>query len=213
MTEVKNENLNELAIALAAGLRAVVSAQKPEFVSQLLWLLAKGQPVSPDGIAEAFCISRKQANILLRESPGVALDDEGNVIGCFGLSLTPTPHHFNLGDHELFTWCALDALFLPIVLNQSARVESSCPVTGAMVRIAVSPDAIEKAEPDGAAMAIIVPEAAEVCCDVRRAFCDSVHFFSSSEAASQWVAEHKDGTILSVENAYVLARLLLGSLF
>lgn len=206
-------NLNEIAKALAASLRGIVFAHKPEFISQLLWLLAEGRPVSPEQIAEVACVSREEASAILRESPGVELDDKGDAVGCLGLSLTPTPHHFRLGDHELFTWCALDALFLPIVLNQPARVSSSCPVTGAMVRITVSPDAIEGFEPAGAVMGIMVPESAEVCCDLRRAFCDKVHFFSSSGAASEWAAEHNGATILSVDDAYRLARLLLESLF
>jgi len=209
---VKENDLNELAVALADGLRAV-SAQRPELAGQLLWALAEGRPVSPEQIAEALCISREEALSSLRESPGVKLDDEDNVIGCFGLSLTPTPHHFRLGDHELFTWCALDALFLPIVLNRSARVESSCAVTGNRVLVEVSPDAIQRVEPAGAVMAIIVPEASEVCRDVRGAFCDKVHFFSSSETASVWVTEHKGATILSVNEAYRLGHLLLESLF
>ena len=213
ITDVKKEGLNELAVALADGLRGIASAHKPEFVSQLLWLLAEARPVSPEQIAEALCIPREEVKAIFRESPAVELDGEGNVVGCFGLSLTPTPHHFRLGQREMFTWCALDALFLPIVLNQSARVESSCVVTGARVQVAVSPDGIEEVEPAGAVMAIIVPEAAEVCCNVRRAFCDNVHFFSSSEVASQWITEHKCGTILSVDDAYLLGRLLLQSLF
>ncbi len=206
-------NLNEIAKALAASLHGIVFAQKPDFISQLLWLLAEGCPVSPEQIAEAACVSREEAKAILRESPGMELDDRGDVVGCLGLSLTPTPHHFRLGDHELFTWCALDALFLPIVLNQPARVESSCLVTGARVEITVSPDAIKRVDPAGAVMGLIVPEPAEVCCDLRRAFCDKVHFFSSSGAASEWAAEHKGATILSVDDAYRLARLLLETLF
>ena len=209
---MKEKDLDELAIALADGLRAV-PAQRPELAGHLLWILAAGHPVSPGQIAKALSISREEAMTILRESPGVELDDEDNVVGCFGLSLTPTPHHFRLGDHELFTWCALDALFLPIVLNQSARVESSCAITGKRILITVSPDAIQRVEPADAVMAMIVPEAPEVCCDVRGAFCDKVHFFSSSETASAWVTEHKGATILSVNDAYRLGHLLLESLF
>jgi len=209
---VEEDALKELARALADGLRAV-SAHRPELAGQLLWLLAEGRPVSPDRVAEAIGVSREEAIDILRESPGVELDDENNVAGCFGLALTPTPHHFQMGDRELFTWCALDALFLPIVLNRPARVESSCAVTGKKVLIEVSPDAIQGVEPAGAVMAIIVPEASEVCCDLRGAFCDKVHFFSSSGAAREWAAKRKGVTILSVDDAYRLARLLLESLF
>jgi alkylmercury lyase len=209
---MSENELNELAVALADGLRAV-SAQRPELAGQLLWILAEGHPVSPEQIAGVLDVSREEAIHMLRESPGVELDDEDKVTGCFGLSLAPTPHHFRLGDHELFTWCALDALFLPIVLNRSARVESSCAVTGERILVAVSPDAIQRVEPASAVLAIVVPEASEVCCDVRNAFCHKVHFFSSSETASQWVAKHKGATILTVNEAYRLGQLLLKNLF
>jgi alkylmercury lyase len=212
MADVRDNALDEIAVELADRLRAL-SAHRPELASQLLWLLAEGRPVSPEQVAEALCVSRGEAIDILRASPGVELDDEDNVIGCFGLSLTPTPHHFRIGDHELFTWCALDALFLPIALNRSARVESSCPVTGDRIRVAVSPEALQRVEPAGAVMAIMVPEASEVCRDVRGAFCDKVHFFSSSETASVWVTGHKGATILTLADAYTLGHLLLKNLF
>ncbi|HEX9726065.1 MAG TPA: organomercurial lyase [Vicinamibacteria bacterium] len=47
----------------------------------------------------------------------------------------------------LFTRCALDSLFLPEILHNTAQVSSSCPLTGETIRPKVHPNEIETVEP------------------------------------------------------------------
>lgn len=210
---MKKEELNEMAGALADALRGSVCTEKPELSGRLLHLLAEGHPVSPEQIAASLDLTREDASAVLRRLPSVELDDEGNVIGILGLTINPTPHCFRVDGQGLFTWCALDSLFLPAALGKSARVESPCPVTGTKIQITVSPDGVEGLEPAGAVMAIIIPDASEACCNIRDAFCDQVHFFSSPEAASEWVREHEGAAILSVDDAHTLGLLLIENIF
>lgn len=205
---MKTENLEEIAEALAYGLTGGTGLQKPELPAHLLRLLAEGRPVSPERLAGALDVSSDDIAAALGRLPNLELDEEGNVTGAFGLTLNPTPHHFQVGGHELHTWCALDTLFLPTILRQTAGVESACAVTGSRIRFTVTPDGVENLEPAEAAVSIVVPNASEACCNVRGAFCNEVHFLSSPEAASEWLAENPGAITLSVGDAYRLGRLL-----
>ena len=80
--------------------------------------------------------------------PNVELDDHGRVVAFSGLSLTPTGHRFTVGGRQLYAWCAWDTLFLPALLDQPAHVESSCPVTGAPVRLAVDQSGVRHVDPE-----------------------------------------------------------------
>jgi hypothetical protein len=50
-------------------------------------------------------------------------------------------------DAQVYTWCAWDTLFLPELLEKSARVESGCDATEKPVRLSVSPKRVESADP------------------------------------------------------------------
>ncbi len=176
----------------------------PGVFRQLLLLLAKGEPVTPEQIAAALGTSRDEAARLLEELPSAELDEQGNLVG-MGLTLRPTPHRFEVGGRTLYTWCALDALLFPFLIGASVRIESPCPVSGDVVRIQVRPDAVEKVEPASAVVSIVTPETVD---DVRGAFCQYVHFFRSPEAANAWLADHPGAVIISVAEAHALGRML-----
>ena len=173
-------NLEEIAKALADSLREGLCSQKLWVFPKLLRLIAGGKPVSLEQIAKTLDLSRDEVTDTLRQMANVEFDNEGNVVGS-GLTLIPTPHHFQVGGHQLFTWCALDTLFFPVILNQTVRVESPCPVSKVKIQLTVTSEGVADLEPNSAVVSIVVPEAADACCDVRAAFCDQVHFFSSSE--------------------------------
>ena len=106
----------------------------------LLHQLANGEPVAisrlPDGAA-----------FVLARWPNVDYDEHGHVVAFGGLSLTPTAHRFTVGGRRLYAWCAWDSLFLPALLDRSANVESTCPVTGIDVRLTVDPDGVRRVDP------------------------------------------------------------------
>jgi alkylmercury lyase len=152
-------------------------------------------------------MSRDEVTAILHQLPDIEYDSEGNIVAS-GLSLTPTPHHFQVNGNALFTWCALDALAYPMLLQQSAYVESPCPVTGGMIWLTITPERIEGVEPASTVVSFVIPEVAKTCCDVRGSFCCFVHFFSSPEAATVWLLEHQDAFILPVDEAYRVARII-----
>ena len=99
---------------------------------QIMRLLANGRPVSPEQLGEVCSLQQEDTVEIVRQfqTMGLAeLDEKGKIVGMV-LSLRPTAHRFHINGRELFTWCAVDTLFLPALLQQEADVESNCPTTG-----------------------------------------------------------------------------------
>jgi alkylmercury lyase len=177
------------------------------FCTRLLRLLAEGRPVSRAHLAAALEVSREAVDTALQQLPNLEFDGQGNIIGS-GLSLLPTPHQFRVNGRTLHTWCALDSLLYPIVLGQRAYITSPCPVTGRTVRLTVTPDEVADLDPADTLVSLVAPEASAACADVRDAFCQHVHFFAGPEAGATWRTAHPETTLVSVEEAYAMARLL-----
>jgi alkylmercury lyase len=122
-----------------------------------------------------------------------------------GLTLRLTPHRLEMEGRTLFAWCALDALFLPVLLRRSASIESPCRGTGELVCVEATPDGIEAVEPSSAVVSIV---AARDLGNFRSVGCNNTHFFSSPDAASRWLEKHPEASILTVEDAFRLGRLI-----
>jgi alkylmercury lyase len=60
------------------------------------------------------------------EHQGLIVRNADGVVGIYGLSLEMTPHALRLGNHPLFTWCALDAVGIPAGLMADAVVAAAC---------------------------------------------------------------------------------------
>jgi alkylmercury lyase len=181
-------------------------------VVALLRTLAAGQPVTPEQVArladEAGMVADEATEFL---RPMTERDAADHIVGAFGLSLNEYPHRFLLDDTRLSTWCAEDALFLPLVLGRSAVVESPSPVSGRTIRVRVSSQQVEAVEPAGAVLSLVIVD--PVALDgngreaVQGAICEQIQFFASPAEVDQWAAGRNDIEILSVAEGYELARL------
>ncbi len=169
-------------------------------------LLAKGQPVDLSRLANAIGLQESAVEDVLRAWPGVYYDDDRCIIGYWGLALPEMDHRFEVEGKTLYTWCAWDSLFLPELIQQTARVESTCPVTEGKIRLLVSPNRIENRQPTEPVMSFLRPHAGKIRQDVIQHFCHYVHFFSSAEAGAEWVARHEGTFVLSLDQAGELAR-------
>jgi len=91
-------------IALAATSKALVESLccdddvRATLRTQLLRLLAKGQPVSRARLAAALGSSPAMVDATLREIPNIEFDNRGDIIAS-GLSLLPTPHQFQINTY------------------------------------------------------------------------------------------------------------------
>ncbi len=192
--------------ALGQLLAERICGSNEAFCFQLLRLLGQGQPVSVAQMGTALGMAEIAVIETFEHLPDIERDETGQVIG-WGLSLLPTPHQFRFNGHTLYTWCALDALTYPILLEQTAQVESICPITRTPIRLRVGPEGISALEPATAMVSLTIPDTHPDACN-RASFCDQGHFFASPEAAATWQADHPQARALTVEAVYQLGRII-----
>ena len=124
----------------------------------LLRLLVEGDPVTVEQLAAAAGRTLEEVRRGLDAVPDTEYDDQGRIVGQ-GLSLVPTPHRFTVAGEELYTWCALDTLIFPALLDRPARVESVSPASGEPIRVTVDPAAgVTRVAPATAMGSLVNPE-------------------------------------------------------
>ena len=169
--------------------------------------LAEGSPAPAADIAERAGAPVERVHELLAAWPGVYLDEHENVIGFWGLTiarLSPT-HRLEVDGRELFAWCAWDTLFLPGILDATARVDSACPMTAETISLLVSQARILETSHPEAVVSFLTPDE-HFDADVIQSFCHFVHFFTSPDAGEAWAADHSGTFLLSLDDAFELGR-------
>jgi alkylmercury lyase len=209
-------DLESLAGALSRAFQAAASGDDgrqltPDEQRTSMWLyrlLSEGRPVDRGELAQRAAVRLSAVHDTLDQWPGVYCDERRRVVGYRGLALADAyagPHRLSLGGSTLAAWCAWDALFLPPLLRSIAEVESRTP-SGETVRLRVSSERVESAEPSSVHVSLVVPSAAAAQRDFVTSFCHFVHFFGSREEGQHWI-EGRDGAFtLSVHQAYALGR-------
>jgi alkylmercury lyase len=187
----------QIANALVTSPR--LEATAPLYVT-LLRELAQAKPVSLQALARAAHMSVADVGAILRQSSDVEYDAEGRIVG-HGITLRPTPHSFEVDGRQLYTWCALDTLMFPALLQATARVRSRCPQTGDFVSLIVAPEELGEVEPVDAAVSLVVPQAS-----IRQSFCCHVHFFTSQRAAVSWSQQRPAVEVVSIQAAFLLGQ-------
>jgi alkylmercury lyase len=195
--------LELLARQLAERLRGDHDA----FCRELVRLLAYGHPVTREHLATVLQMTAEQVAEVLAGLADLEVDQSGHVVG-WGLTFIPTPHRFRVHGHTFYTWCALDALTYPALLRLTARVESSCPVSGTEVSLSVTPTGIHELTLADAVVSIVIPGQGSSCNGDRGSFCNQSRFFRSKRDALMWQGAHPDARILCVEDAYRLGKLV-----
>lgn len=182
--------------------------------SHMVGLLAEGRPVSVEELATYAKLPVQEVRELLQNDGAIEceFDNQGNLVGA-ALTLNPTPHHFRVGANNMYAWCALDTLFLPGLIGQTAEVKSICPVTGEAIHLTVTPEGVTEYSPPDTVLSITVPGIS--CCTndsstnnkvgPESEACSQMHFFASPEAAAEWQQDHPGVAVLSVEEAFRLA--------
>jgi alkylmercury lyase len=196
--------LAELTDILKAR-KTVFTGESALFSRQILRLLAEGQPVTPERLAEVAGqpVEFIRTTFAALQNCGCEFNEQGALIGD-ALTLTPTRHRFRVKNYDLYAWCALDTLFLPALINQTAEITSTCLQTDTLIHLTVSPDGIEAVSPPETALSIVFTSGCTS--GINGSFCGQIHYFVSREAAVQWVGGRTDFAVLSVIEAFELAR-------
>jgi alkylmercury lyase len=176
--------------------------------------LAKGRAVDAAQLGRALGISPAEGRALLQRdciNDLVYSDDQGRVLGFGGLAAAPMHHRFEVAGRTLSTWCAWDSLFIPEILGRTARITSPDPESGELVRLVVTPDRVESAEPPSAVVSFVLPDA-EVfgtsAANVMAKFCHFIFFFASRRSGESWIARHPGTFLYSLDEAFILAKRL-----
>ena len=167
-------------------------------------LLAKGEPVPADLVAEVADMSVDAVKSTLGSWYGVQRDSAGRVTGYWGLTIAPTRHRLRVDNRTLFTWCAWDTLFLPQLLDATAVVQSQCPVSGDPVSLEISPAGYRWQSDAPLLVSFVLPEQAAVEADVVSSFCCHVHFVHGPAAGERWMARNPGTFLLTLEEAWQL---------
>jgi len=197
------KELELLARQLAEGL----GGDHDAFGRAVVRLLACGHPVTPERLASALQMSAEQVAGVLAGLADLEVDQSGNVVG-WGLTLIPTPHRFRVQGQTFYTWCALDALTYPALLQIVASVESSCPVSGTPVALSITPTGVHGLTPPGSVVSLVIPGQGSACDGDRKSFCNQSLFFRSKRDALLWQASSPTARLLSVADAYQVGRLV-----
>jgi alkylmercury lyase len=220
--------------ALILTLRSIMGPESDStwsaaFVLKALRLLSNGRPVDLQDISGRPAQEDDRFEEVVRflgETNQLEFDESHRLVAVAGLSLRKTNHSFRLGPVQLYTWCAIDTLFLPKLLDRRADIVSKCPVSGVEIRLAVSPDqGIEALSHEDAVVSIVDPGYAggETCSAEKGAcgsgprdsgtrlfgedgaFCGNVFFFRSQKDAEKWHEAHPEAILLPAADALRVA--------
>jgi alkylmercury lyase len=197
MTDYITDLVNRLAAPGQTG-------PDPALWIPLLRLLASGNPVEVTTLAATVGRTIEETRAQLAKLPDTEYDDEGRIVG-HGLTLRPTRHRFTLDGARLYTWCALDTLIFPLILDREAHVESASPCSGQPIRLTAGPRGVRDVEPATAVMSLVNPDDIT---EIRSSFCNQVHFFTSVDDARSWRQITPGGQVMPVAEAFDLAAQL-----
>ncbi len=200
-TETTIEKLTRAIVDAMPGLNET----EQRIAVTLYRTLAKGQPVEHAEIAGCTNLAESHVDEVLGSWPGVFYDDEGRVIGFWGLALQDMPHRLEVGGTEIHTWCAWDPLFIGPLLGKPGHVESLDPVSGEKLSLTVTPEGVENLSHEDAVVSFLIPDKPWDQ-NVIQEFCHFVLFVTTRETGERWVAEHEGTLLLSVDDAYEIGR-------
>ena len=217
MTPNSRGTIDQLWAAACCRLPSLTPAEQRAGLV-LLRELSRGAPVEIDQLARVLTEPLDATERLVKRSrlsAFVHADEGGRIQGFWGLSVVPTNHRITVEGRELWTWCAYDSLFIPELLGSSAIVESRDPDTALPISLNVSPTRIEAAKPVGVVMSMMNPTAWDTASAARvmASACHFIFFFVSRASAERWRAEHPQTVLLSLEDAFSLARRYNAHLF
>jgi alkylmercury lyase len=216
MTQTQNSPTVSLASELLTRLPTMNEEEKRVGL-EIYRQLALGQPVQRAGLAEALHRPLAAVEEILGHTNLKSLtytDAEGRILGFGGLAIREMPHRFTIAGRTLYTWCAWDSLFIPVVLGVEAEVDSPAPGNKARVRLNVAPDGVNRVQPQTAVMSFLLPSAKIFQGDALKAmasFCHYIFFFPDRETANRWRRDHPETLVISVLDAFQLGRLMVDS--
>lgn len=136
---------------------------------------------------------------------------DGDVTVAYPFSRSETPHEVSLDGRHANAMCAVDALGIPYMLGEQAKIASRDPVSGQAIRVSVGEDGKLAWSPRSAVAVIGTTEdggpLASVCCP-------STNLFASAQTAHNYLGTHPSvsATVVSISEAAASGRRHFGEL-
>lgn len=150
-------------------------------------LLAQGRPLAVEEIARASGVTDERVSHAIAAAR-CGRDADGRIVDLYGLRLAPTLHRLEIGHKVLFSCCALWAHVIPKLVDATVRVESVDPVCREIVRLSLSPERVQSADPAESAGTLALATREAIDADVGEAFCSHARHFVSHDSAQQFAA-------------------------
>ena len=182
------------------------SKEEQEISLKIYQLLAKKIHPNEAMLATELPYAAKQIEYVLEGLKSGVYRKEGNIIGFAGLTTHPMTHTITMNGITTYTWCALDALFIPQLLGEKTHVKSADPITKNPIELTIHGSQVNTAQAD-IAVSLIAPDADKLSEDVIGNFCHFVHFFETRETGEKWIAHHPNSYLVSLREALQIAHL------
>ncbi len=167
-------------------------------------VLSRAEPASSETIASEAGVAVEVVEGRLGEWPAVFRNDDGEVVGFWGLAVVEMPHRLELVDGtRSYAWCAWDPLFLAAIIGD-VTVTTADATTGADItyRI-VDGEVMEASHPNGVLSFLRPDEPWDD--EVMATFCHYVLHFETPAGAEAWIGQHPGTFALSLPDAVTLA--------
>ena len=135
---------------------------------------------------------------------------DGEIAVAYPFSGRPTAHRVGFrGGNEVCAMCAIDALGIAPMFDESIEIASQDPVSGEPIRVHADPDGAAEWHPRSAVVVAGVSGGDGTACG---GCCQVLNFFVSTGNAEQWLAERPDvvGEVISVDDAAEAGRAVFG---
>ena len=105
----------------------------------LFQLIASGESLEEAQLANELNRGTDVVNTALSASLA-EIDSCGRVSELFGITREPTSHRIEIGGTTLYSCCALVAHMVPAIMQQAVSIESTDPINGNKINLAISAD-------------------------------------------------------------------------
>ena len=181
--------------------RAITAFQRHAFAALLAGEAPRvadvAEAASRDTVGVAKAVSWLQAHGRLERHGDL-------LVGAHGLTRRPTTHALTLGEQRLHTWCAYDALAIPVALGATARAATTCPTCGRELVVDITDGQLPDA--GGAGPVLWMPLGP--CANVMDDFCVHANLFCGPEHLDTWrhTAGDPSGETVTLAEVPALAR-------
>jgi Alkylmercury lyase len=189
---------------LGAARRARLSDSERELY---FWILRRfvthGRPTSADLAAkvERLGLDFRGASETLAREDLIHLNASGEVAVAYPFSGPATTHQVRFQNgNETYAMCAIDALGIAPMFDESVEIASRDPLTGGSIHVRLASGREGTWEPESA---VVVAGVIDRSGDSFRGCCPVLNFFVSAENGERWLEQHQDvhGLVVSMPEA------------